>query len=73
MSENGTEADYELVAKTLALVAVGVVVPGLIARYLNEVGYGVIGTFIFGMSFFALVFVTWYIWIRPIDLTGPMG
>ncbi|MCL9812703.1 hypothetical protein [Natranaeroarchaeum aerophilus] len=73
MSENGTEADYELVAKTLILVAVGVVVPGIIARYLNEVGYGVIGTFIFGTSFFALVFVAWYIWIRPIDLTGPMG
>ncbi|QSG04027.1 hypothetical protein [Natranaeroarchaeum sulfidigenes] len=73
MSENGTEADYELVGKTLTLVAVGVVVPGIVARYLNEVGYGVIGTFIFGMSFFALVFIAWYIWIRPIDLTGPMG
>lgn len=73
MTANDTEADYGLVARALSLVAVGVVIPGLVARALHEAGYGVVGTFVFGMSFFALIVVVWYIWIRPLDLAGPMG
>jgi|AntRauTorcE11898_2_1112593.scaffolds.fasta_scaffold44616_2 hypothetical protein len=73
MSANSNEADYGLVAKAVAIVAVGVVIPGLIARFLNAAGYDIIGTFVFGMSFFGMVVLVWYVWIRPLDLTGPMG
>ncbi len=73
MTANETEPDYDLLAKAAAVVGAGVVIPGITARFLHEAGYGVIGTFIFGMSFFAVVFIAWYVWIRPLDLTGPMG
>ncbi len=72
MSTN-SEADYGLVAKAIAIVAAGVVMPGIIARFLNAAGYDIIGTFVFGMSFFGMVVLVWYVWIRPLDLAGPMG
>lgn len=73
MTESTTEAEYGMVAKAAAIVGAGVVIPGILARFLHEAGYGVIGTFLFGMSFFAAVVIVWYVWIRPLDLTGPMG
>ncbi len=73
MSTNSNEADLSLIVKAGAVVFAGVIVPGLLSRFLHEVGLGNIATFVFGMGFFGVVIVVWYIWIRPLDLTGPMG
>lgn len=73
MSTNEDEANLTLVAKVGAVVAAGVLIPGLVSRYLHASGLNTLGTFVFGMGFFGMIIVVWYVWIRPIDFTGPMG
>jgi hypothetical protein len=57
---------------TLVLVVVvGVVGSGLARRLLGLAGYTTLGRVVFVLGYATMVFVVWYGWIRPLDLTGP--
>jgi hypothetical protein len=57
----------------LAVVIVtGVVLPGLARRFLGEAGYSALGTVVFILGYAGMIFLVWYGWIRPLDLTGPV-
>ncbi len=58
----------------LALVLfVGVVAPGLARRALGVAGYSNLGRIVFVLGYGLMVLTIWYVWIRPLDLTGPSG
>jgi hypothetical protein len=60
--------------RTLTLVAVvlvGIVGSGLARRLLGLAGYSTLGRVVFVLGYATMVFVVWYGWIRPLDLTGP--
>lgn len=57
----------------LAVVVVtGIVLPGLARRFLGEAGYGGLGTVVFVLGYAGMIFLVWYGWIRPLNLTGPV-
>jgi hypothetical protein len=57
----------------LAVVIVtGVVLPGLARRFLGEAGYAGVGTVVFVLGYAGMIFLVWYGWIRPLELTGPI-
>lgn len=56
----------------VAVVVTGVVLPGLARRFLGEAGYDDVGTVVFVLGYAGMVFLVWYGWIRPLDLTGPV-
>ena len=57
---------------TLVLVVVvGIVGSGLARRLLGLAGYQTLGRVVFVLGYATMVFVVWYGWIRPLDLTGP--
>jgi hypothetical protein len=55
----------------VAVVAVGVVGSGLARRLLGLAGYSTLGRVVFLVGYATMIFVVWYVWIRPLDLTGP--
>ena len=58
----------------LALVLfVGIVVPGLARRALGVAGYSNLGRIVFVLGYGMMVLIIWYVWVRPLDLTGPSG
>lgn len=58
----------------LALVLfVGIVVPGLARHALGVAGYNNLGRLVFVLGYGLMVLVIWYVWVRPLDLTGPSG
>lgn len=59
---------------TLGLVvAAGIVLPGVANYLLNQAGAPTAGAFVWAAGYASMVFVVWYGWIRPLDLTGPGG
>ena len=58
----------------IALVLLtGIVVPGLARRALGVAGYSNLGRAVFVLGYGLMVVILWYVWIRPLDLTGPSG
>ncbi|WP_435127869.1 hypothetical protein [Halobaculum sp. D14] len=58
----------------LALVLlVGIAGTGIVRRQLGVLGYNWLGRLVFIFGYGGTVFVVWYGWIRPLDLTGPDG
>ena len=55
------------------ILFVGVAVPGLARRALGQAGYSNLGRVVFVLGYGLMVVVIWYVWIRPLDLTGPSG
>ncbi|WP_138798108.1 hypothetical protein [Halostella sp. PRR32] len=55
------------------VLATGVIIPGLAKYFLSAAGYPALGTIIWVTGFGTMVFVVWYLWIRPLDITGPVG
>lgn len=55
----------------VAVVTLGIIVPGLARRLLGEAGYATLGMAVFVLGYAGMVFVVWYGWIRPLDITGP--
>jgi hypothetical protein len=51
----------------------GVAGTGLVRRYLQEAGLGRFGWLVFVVGYGGMVLVLWYVWLRPLDLTGPAG
>jgi hypothetical protein len=69
---NGTDRRRGVLLLALVLL-VGVAGPGLARRFLGEAGYGNLGRLVFVLGYGTMVVVVWYVWIRPLDITGPSG
>ncbi|MFC7202480.1 hypothetical protein ACFQJC_03065 [Haloferax namakaokahaiae] len=55
----------------IAVVTGGIIVPGLLRRFLGEAGYTDLGMLVFVLGYAGMVVVVWYGWLRPMDITGP--
>jgi hypothetical protein len=57
----------------LALVVfVGVAGSGLARRWLGVAGYDTLGTVVFVLGYGGTAVLVWYVWIRPLNITGPV-
>ncbi|WP_458209619.1 hypothetical protein [Haladaptatus sp. NG-SE-30] len=54
-------------------LALGVIVPGMAKYVLTEMGYGLVGSAVFYTGYFTAAVIIWYIWVRPLELTGSGG
>jgi hypothetical protein len=54
-----------------ALLAAGVVIPGLADFALARAGYPSLGAIVWAMGYLGTMLAIWYIWVRPLELTGP--
>ncbi|MFW5978168.1 MAG: hypothetical protein ACOCP2_02910 [Halohasta sp.] len=50
---------------------VGIAGSGVARWWLGTLGLDTLGAIIFVMGYGGMVFVLWYGWIRPLDITGP--
>jgi hypothetical protein len=57
----------------IALLVVGIGGSGIARGLLHEQGYDALGSAVFVMGYGTMVFLLWYGWIRPLDITGPKG
>lgn len=78
MSEtDDSDADRGLVTRESLLLAavlfVGVAGTGVLRRELGLLGFDTLGRVVFVLGYGGMVFVVWYGWIRPLDITGPGG
>jgi hypothetical protein len=56
----------------LALILfVGIAGSGVARWGLGQLGLNDLGRLVFIMGYGGMVFVLWYGWIRPLDITGP--
>lgn len=63
-------ARRERLAFGLALATV-VVVPGLAAAALTSLGRETLGSVAWALGYGSGAVLVWYLWLRPLDLTGP--
>lgn len=54
-----------------AVLVVGIAGTGIVRRQLGVLGYNGLGRLVFILGYGGTVFVVWYGWIRPLDITGP--
>ena len=73
--EDGDEAPFFTRDKLLlvTVVVAGIVLPGIARRFLGEAGYSGLGTIVFVLGYAGMIFLVWYGWIRPLNLTGPVN
>ncbi|WP_299265946.1 hypothetical protein [Halorientalis sp.] len=57
-------------AKFALVLSSGVVFPGLANYALGTAGYSTLGSLVWVFGYFGAVLLIWYIWVRPLDLTG---
>ncbi|MFB6087403.1 MAG: hypothetical protein ABEJ85_02685 [Haloarculaceae archaeon] len=57
----------------IALLVLGIGGSGLARGLLHERGYDALGSVVFVLGYGTMVFLLWYGWIRPLDITGPSG
>ncbi|WP_416840606.1 hypothetical protein [Haloferax sp. DFSO52] len=55
----------------VAVVTLGIVIPGVARRLLGEAGYNTIGMLVFVLGYAGMILLVWYGWIRPLDISGP--
>lgn len=55
------------------LLAVGVAGTGIVRRQLGVWGFDTIGPVVYVIGYGGTVFLAWFIWLRPLDLSGPSG
>jgi hypothetical protein len=70
------DADAFLSQDTLLIIlllVVGIGGSGLARGFLAERGYDALGSVVFIMGYGTMVFLLWWGWIRPLDITGPSG
>lgn len=53
------------------VLVVGIAGTGIVRRQLGLLGYNELGRIVFVLGYGGTVFVLWYGWIRPLDITGP--
>jgi len=77
MSETAADADEGGALSTsprwqlVALALGGLILPGVVSYFLDAAGYGILSDFVFVSGYAVAVFLGWYGWIRPLDITGP--
>ncbi|MFC7136623.1 hypothetical protein [Halobaculum litoreum] len=54
-----------------AVLVVGIAGTGIVRRQLGVLGYNGLGRLVFIAGYGLTVFLVWYGWIRPLDITGP--
>ncbi len=54
-----------------AVLVVGIAGTGIVRRELGVLGYNGLGRLVFVLGYGTTVFLVWYGWIRPLDITGP--
>ena len=55
------------------IVIVGLITPGLLVYLLEQANLSVLADLMWVLGYGTTVFVVWYIWIRPLDLSGSSG
>lgn len=55
------------------VIAAGIVVPGVMDYALSALGHPQLGTLVWIVGYGTMVLLVWYVWIRPLELTGPSG
>lgn len=71
MNENGRDLFSRNVLTLVGVLFVGIVGSGLVRYLLGVAGYNTLGRFVFILGYGTMVLVLWYVWLRPLDLTGP--
>jgi hypothetical protein len=70
------DADAFLSRDTLLIIlllVLGIGGSGLARGLLAEQGHGALGSVVFVTGYGTMVFLLWWGWIRPLDITGPSG
>lgn len=52
-------------------IAFAVIVPGVMKYFLTRAGLDFLGTVVWAVGYGGFAVAFWYVFIRPIDLTGP--
>jgi hypothetical protein len=55
----------------LTVLFVGVVGTGVVRRQLGLLGYDTLGQLVFALGYGGTVVLIWFVWVRPLDITGP--
>lgn len=74
MSVNGEEGEGWFDRSKLTFIAVlviGIIIPGMARWILGNAGYPTIGAIVFVLGYATMVFVLWFGWVRPMDISGP--
>ena len=73
MTENGRAESWFTRSKLTfaAVLLIGILVPGMARWLLGKAGYPTVGAIVFVIGYATMVFVLWYGWVRPMDITGP--
>ncbi|MFB6082953.1 MAG: hypothetical protein ABEJ94_01755 [Halorientalis sp.] len=58
-------------AKFALTLSGGVVIPGLANYALTAAGYDRLGSLVWVLGYVGAILFIWYVWVRPLDLTGP--
>jgi len=72
MSDAAADGSKSQMVRALLVVIAGIVVPGLVSRAFHQAGLSTLGAFAFATGFFGMLVVVWYVWLRPLDITGPV-
>jgi hypothetical protein len=52
------------------VIASGLIVPGFLVYLLDSVGLRILSDIVWIVGYGSMVILVWYIWIRPLDLSG---
>ena len=66
-----TSLDRERTVLAGLTIAFAVIVPGVLKYLLTSVGFSFLGTLVWALGYGGFALAFWYLFIRPIDLTGP--
>lgn len=58
-------------AISAAILVGAIVVPGVINYVLVRNGLGTLGTVVWALGYGTGILALWYVWLRPLDLSGP--
>lgn len=59
--------------RVAAIAAVGIAVSGIADYLLTTSGHVGLGRLAWTVGFGVTVLAVWYVWLRPMDLSGPEG
>ncbi|WP_435347714.1 hypothetical protein [Haloarchaeobius sp. HRN-SO-5] len=66
-----TDIDRTQAVLAAATIAFAIVVPGVLNYLLGAAGYELVGSAVWALGYGGAAVMFWYVFIRPLDLTGP--